>query len=68
MQNDHVAAPKTVAKGRGATLNVVGRFESKAGAWFDDGWGEDEAVERAAKRPKTVIHIETARSIISHNE
>jgi DNA repair photolyase len=61
-------APKTIAKGRGATLNVAGRFESKDSAWFDDGWGEDEAIERAEKRPQTVIHIETARSIISHNQ
>lgn len=63
-----VNAPKSISKGRGATLNMAGRFESHEGEWFDDGWGEDEAVERAAKRPKTVIHIETARSIISHNE
>ena len=55
-------------KGRGATLNMAGRFESRDGEWFDDGWSEDEAIERAAKRPKTVIHIEQARTIISHNE
>ncbi len=58
----------TAHKGRGATLNMAGRFESRDSEWFDDGWGEDEAIERAAKRPKTVIHIEQARSIISHNE
>ena len=68
MHNDHTVGPKTIAKGRGATLNGAGRFESTDAAWFDDGWSEDEAIERAAKRPKTVIHIETARSIISHNE
>ena len=69
VHNDsYMNAPKTIVKGRGATLNVVGRFESRSAEWFDDGWGEDEAVERAAKRPKTVIHIETARGIISHNE
>jgi len=58
----------TAHKGRGATLNMAGRFESRDSEWFDDGWGEDEAIERVAKRPKTVIHIEQARSIISHNE
>ncbi len=68
MEDQSFPAPKTIAKGRGATLNGAGRFESRDGQWFDDGWGEDEAVERAAKRPKTVIHIETARSIISHND
>lgn len=56
------------SKGRGATLNMAGRFESREAEWFDDGWGEDEMIERAAKRPKTVIHIENARSIISHND
>ena len=60
--------PALTSKGRGATLNMAGRFESRQGVWFDDGWGEDEAIERAAKRPKTVIHIETARTIISHND
>jgi DNA repair photolyase len=61
--------PKTVLKGRGATLNGAGRFESTDCTWFDDGWGEDEATDnaRTTQRPKTVIHIETARSIISHN-
>ena len=72
MQTEHFSAPKTVAKGRGATLNVAGRFESRDAAWFDDGWGQDEAIERAAgvakPGPKTIIHIETARSIISHND
>ena len=59
-------------KGRGATLNMAGRFESRDAEWFDDGWGHltqhREALERASKRPKTVIHIEQARAIISHNE
>jgi len=61
-------SPPLTQKGRGATLNMAGRFESRSAEWFDDGWGEDEAIERAAKRPKTVIHIEQARSIISKNE
>lgn len=59
--------PKSVTRGRGATLNMAGRFESRDSEWFDDGWGEDELKERLAKRPKTVIHIETAKSIISRN-
>ena len=63
-------SPPLATKGRGATLNMAGRFESRDAAWFDDGWQstEDEAIESAAKRRKTVIHIEQSRSIISHNE
>ena len=68
MNSEPSSVPKLGGKGRGATLNMAGRFEAREGEWFDDGWGEDEAIERAAKRPKTVIHIETARSIISRNE
>jgi DNA repair photolyase len=60
--------PKSVTRGRGATLNMAGRFESRDKQWFDDGWGEDEIAERIAKKPKTVIHIETAKSIISRND
>ncbi len=59
--------PKSVTRGRGATLNIAGRFESRKSEWFDDGWGEDELNEQLNKKPKTVIHIETAKSIISRN-
>lgn len=61
-------SPPLTQKGRGATLNMAGRFESRTAEWFDDGWGENEAIERAMQRPKTVIHIEHARSIISRND
>jgi DNA repair photolyase len=56
-------------KGRGTALNMAGRFESRDSTWIDDGWADSEfeAIERAAKRPKTIIHIEHARSIISRN-
>ena len=51
---------------------MAGRFESRAAEWFDDGWGHEahdrDLLERAGQRPKTVIHIEQARSIISHND
>jgi DNA repair photolyase len=57
-----------VHKGRGATLNMVGRFESRAVERIDDGWSQVENIEREARRPKTVIHIEQARSIISRND
>jgi DNA repair photolyase len=57
-----------VHKGRGATLNRAGRFESRDVERVDDGWSQDEENERQAQRPKTTIHIERARSIISRND
>jgi DNA repair photolyase len=62
------ARDSVVAKGRGATLNMSGRFESLDAESFHDGWSEDEARERLEKRPKTIVHIERAKSIISHND
>ncbi len=63
------AKPATqVHKGRGATLNMAGRFESRAVEKVDDGWGETEAMARASVKPKTIVRIEQARSIISHND
>jgi DNA repair photolyase len=58
----------TIHKGRGATLNMSGRFESRDVERVDDGWDQAEQSERVALRPKTVIHIEQARSIISKND
>jgi DNA repair photolyase len=58
----------TIHKGRGATLNMSGRFESRDVERVDDGWDQSENNERFARRPKTVIHIEQARSIISKND
>jgi DNA repair photolyase len=54
-------------KGRGATANLSGRFESVRREALDDGWttGDDEAPPPSAR---TVIHIEQARSILSHND
>ncbi len=60
-----------VQKGRGATLNMPGRFESREVESIYDGWysaapgAENSAHET---RAKTVIHIENARSIISKND
>jgi DNA repair photolyase len=44
---------------------VQGRFESVAREAFDDGWTPDEADQRELK---TMVTIERARSIISHND
>ena len=52
------------AKGRGATINPEGRFETRAHEAYDDGWFQD-AVE---ERPQTVVSEEHVKSIISHND
>jgi DNA repair photolyase len=54
------------AKGRGATINPEGRFEKWARDTADDGWFQDPGDEPA--KPKTVIAIEKAKSIISRND
>jgi DNA repair photolyase len=54
------------AKGRGATINPEGRFENFAREAFDDEWFQ-EAPEGGAK-PKTVIAIERAKSVISRHD
>lgn len=57
------AAPQ---KGRGATLNLEGRFESLQRESFADGWeapaGEDPV------RPRTTVTAEQAKSIIARND
>ena len=56
-------------KGRGAALNVQGRFERWQREAFDDGWlrevGDDAAED---SKLKSVITHETAKSIISRND
>jgi DNA repair photolyase len=52
-------------KGRGAASNGEGRFEALAKTIEADGWYQEES---AAPRPTTQVTVETARSIISHNE
>jgi DNA repair photolyase len=54
------------AKGRGASANPEGRFESVLREAADDGWFQEAGEERA--RPKTVVTIERAKSIISRHE
>ena len=50
---------------RGARSFVQGRFESVAREAFDDGWTPEEADKRELK---TMVTIERARSIVSHND
>ena len=54
------------AKGRGATINPEGRFETVQRESHDDGWFQEPPEEPA--RPKTVVAIERAKSIITRNE
>src|SRR6476469_7541067 len=57
----------SAAKGRGATINPEGRFEKVARESFDDEWFQEPPEGEEAK-PKTVIAIEHAKSVISrHN-
>ena len=54
------------SKGRGASINIEGRFEVRSREIADDGWFQDR--EDEATRPKTVVAIEQAKSVISrHN-
>jgi DNA repair photolyase len=54
------------AKGRGSTINPEGRFEKWDRDSADDGWFQEPAEEPS--RPKTVVAIERAKSIITHND
>ncbi len=47
---------------------MAGRFESREVERLDDGWDQTDNEARQQKRPKTTIHIEQARSIISKND
>lgn len=55
-----------LVKGRGAASNPEGRFETWSRDGADDGWFQDPGDEPS--KPKTVISIEHAKSVISrHN-
>ncbi len=54
------------AKGRGAPGNPEGRFEQWSRDADDDGWFQDSG--DAPSRPKTVVAIEHAKSIVSRHD
>ena len=54
------------AKGRGATINIEGRYEEWSRDAEDDGWFQEP--EEGLAREKTVVAMERAKSIISRNE
>lgn len=55
-----------VAKGRGAPINLEGRYEWWRRERADDGWFEDR--EDEPRGPKTIVTIERAKGIVSHND
>jgi hypothetical protein len=56
-----------VAKGRGSPINPEGRFEVYNREAVDDGWFQ-EAPEGDEGKPRTVIAIEQAKSVISRHD
>jgi DNA repair photolyase len=58
-------------KGRGAALNIEGRFERWQREAFDDGWQEPASGngdDDGPASPKTVVAREIAKSIITEND
>ena len=55
-------------KGRGAALNIEGRFEQWQREAFDDGWQEPSPDDDGPAPPKTVVAREIAKSIITEND
>jgi hypothetical protein len=55
-----------VAKGRGSPINPEGRFESHAREATDDGWFQEPEANEG--RPRTVVAIERAKSVITRND
>ncbi|WP_051242884.1 PA0069 family radical SAM protein [Stappia stellulata] len=52
------------ARGRGAGLNMAGRFEAESSEAFDDGWGTLDEIPVL----RTHVQEERARTIITRNE
>ncbi len=48
-------------KGRGATLQIEGRFESATRERFDDGWG---TADEELPPLKTTVTVESAKSVL----
>lgn len=54
-----------VTKGRGATLQIEGRFENVARERVDDGWG---TADEELPPFKTTVTIDSAKSVIQRND
>ncbi len=57
-----------IHKGRGAALNLEGRFEKWQREAFDDGWREESVETRDSPKLKTTITQERVKSIITQND
>jgi DNA repair photolyase len=72
LKTTHAAIPiyRDIAhKGRGAALNIEGRFERWQREVLDDGWQiPDDENDGAPQSPKTIVTEEIAKSIISKND
>src|SRR5882724_1710734 len=57
-------------KGRGAALNLEGRFEQWQREALDDGWGREPGSEDGdpPDRPATIVSEEVAKSIVTSND
>ena len=55
-------------KGRGAIVNVQGRYEVDVRESFDDGWDEAAKADLDEAPLKTTITVERARTILSRND
>jgi DNA repair photolyase len=60
-----MSPPPKAPRGRGATSNASGRFESLAREAFDDGWNDDD---EALNPLRTTVTPEKARVIITRND
>jgi DNA repair photolyase len=60
--------PSPPVKGRGATFNPANRFRHDRRETCDDGWSHAADDDEAPAPLKTVVTIQRARSIVSHND
>lgn len=60
-----MSIPSVPRKGRGATSNRSGRFESLSRETFDDGWN---TIDEALPPLRTHMEIDTSRTVISYNQ
>ena len=55
-------------KGRGATVNPVGRFEKEGRELADDGWGTLEQLLDEDPSPRTEVFKDSSRKVITTND
>ena len=63
--SDHTPLKPAVAiKGRGATRQIIGRFETQYSELEDDGWTCDSSTGKLA----TEVSVEVAKTILTRNQ